>query len=319
LWQFWQRFIHPGHLNRQGVMGMNRRNIAYIGRYNPRRLFPLVDDKLKTKRLALAAGVKVPELLGVIDSQHDVRRLAQLVREAPGFCLKPAKGAGGKGILVIIREQGGLYYKTSGQTLTLAELQRHVSNILAGLFSLGGASDVALIEGLIRADPVFDGYTYEGVPDARVIVFRGFPVMAMMRLSTAESQGKANLHQGAVGVGLGISSGQAVRAVQHDHPVRLHPDTGKDLLGLKVPQWGELLKIAGDCYEMSGLGYLGADLVLDQQRGPVLLELNARPGLSIQIANHQGLLPRLRRIESLENTDRLTTEQRLDYAREHFR
>ena len=202
--------------------------------------------------------------------------------------------------------------------LTLAELERHASNVLAGLFSLGGASDVVLIEGLIQSDSKFSGYTYEGVPDTRVIVFRGFPVMAMMRLSTAESQGKANLHQGAVGVGLNIANGWAVRAVQHDQPLRLHPDTGKDLLGLQVPHWSELLHIASACYEMSGLGYVGADMVLDQERGPLLLELNARPGLSIQIANGEGLLPRLRRIETLPKADGYSLEQRIDYACKHF-
>jgi D-alanine-D-alanine ligase-like ATP-grasp enzyme len=40
-----------------------------------------------------------------------------------------------------------------------------------------------------------------------------------------------------------------------------------------------------------GLGYLGADIVLDHRQGPLLLEANARPGLAIQIANGQGLLP----------------------------
>lgn len=315
---YWHRWFNHSHLRRRGVLGMNQRNIDYIGRYNPRRLYPLVDDKLKTKRLALDAGLSVPELVGVIESQHQVRELGRMVVDAPGFCIKPAKGSGGKGILVITRQQNGEFYKPNGQSLTLPELERHVSNILAGLYSLGGASDVALIEGLIEPDNVFSGYTYEGVPDTRVIVFRGFPVMAMMRLSTAESHGKANLHQGAVGVGLNIASGWALHAVQHDQPLRLHPDTGKDLLGLQVPSWVSLLEIACACYEISGLGYLGADLVLDQRRGPVLLELNARPGLSIQIANGQGLLPRLRRIESLGKKPHYTVADRVAFAREHF-
>lgn len=171
----WWKLLHPGRLQQKGVLGMNRRNVDYIGRYNPRRLFPLVDDKLKTKRLALDADVRVPELLGVIGRQYDVRKLGNLVQSSPGFCIKPAKGAGGKGILVIARQQNGIFYKPSGQSLTLSEVERHVSNILAGLFSLGGVSDAALIEDLIQTDQVFDGYTFEGVPDTRVIVFRGFP------------------------------------------------------------------------------------------------------------------------------------------------
>lgn len=43
---------------------------------------------------------------------------------------------------------------------------------------------------IIHFDNVFDGYSFEGVPDTRVIIFKGFPVMSMMRLSTAASDGK---------------------------------------------------------------------------------------------------------------------------------
>lgn len=45
-------------------------------------------------------------------------------------------------------------------------------------------------------------------------------------------------------------------------------------------------------------GYLGVDIVLDQEKGRLLLEINARPGISIQIANQAGLLPRLDAIDS---------------------
>ena len=47
-----ERYAHPGALSKIGVLGMNRRNVSYISRYNPRHLFPLVDDKLQTKELA---------------------------------------------------------------------------------------------------------------------------------------------------------------------------------------------------------------------------------------------------------------------------
>ncbi len=170
---------------------------------------------------------------------------------------------------------------------------------MAGLYSLGGKPDTAIVESLIQPDDVFSDFSYEGVPDIRVIIFKGFPVMAMMRLSTAESDGKANLHQGAVGVGLDIATGRALRAVQHGMPVNEHPDTKVALSKLEVPQWRTLLELASGCYEMTGLGYLGADMVLDRERGPLLLELNARPGLAIQVANGRGLVDRLRSVESL--------------------
>lgn len=304
-------------LRRRGVLGMNQRNSAYIGRYNKRSLYPLVDDKLRTKQLAQKANIDVPTLIGVVREQHDVNDLTSLLCGRDGFCIKPAKGSGGKGILVIVRSDEEFFYKPSGSAITLADIERHISNILAGLFSLGGASDVALIEDLIQFDDCFNDYSYEGVPDIRVIIFQGYPVMAMMRLSTRCSQGKANLHQGAVGVGLDLASGRAINAVQFDQPALLHPDTGKNLLGLSVPHWLKLLELASGCYEMCGLGYLGADLVLDRSRGPLLLELNARPGLTIQVANDCGLLPRLRAVEALKKDKNLvvqTPSQRVAYA-----
>jgi len=296
---------------------MNKRNHAYISRYNPRRLYPLVDDKLKTKQLALAEGVAVPELIGTISEQHEVSRFAQMVRGRPGFCIKPARGSGGKGILVIIRHQNGYYYKPNNKPETLQDMERHVSNILAGLYSLGGKPDTMLVENLITFDDVFDGYSFEGIPDTRVIIFKGFPVMAMIRLSTTASHGKANLHQGAIGVGLCLRTGRALRAVQFNRPLRRHPDTGLDLHALKVPHWNTLLTLAASCYEMSGLGYIGTDMVLDGQRGPLLLELNARPGLSIQIANGRGLLPNLTAVEQLGEST-MNVPQRVDFSKQHF-
>ena len=315
--QFLKNYTSPEKLSRAGILGMNMRNHSYIGRYNPRRNYPRVDNKLKTKQIAMASGLAVPELIGIIREQHEVSRLAELLRGKEGFCIKPARGSGGKGIVLIMRYQDGCYYKSDGSTETLTNLERHASNILAGLYSLGGKPDTLLIENLISFDTAFDGYSFEGVPDIRVIVFQGFPVMAMMRLSTAASRGRANLHQGAVGVGLCLRTGRALRAVQYNRPITRHPDTGLDLHALKVPRWDTLLTLAASCYEMSGLGYIGTDMVLDGIRGPLLLELNARPGLSIQIANGRGLLHNLRTVEQLENTA-MKAPCRVQFSQQNF-
>ena len=311
-------FCSPFKLKKKGIMGMNQRNSGYIGRYNPRRLYPLVDNKLKTKIIAREANVTTPALLGVISMQAEVETVEQFIKDTPGFVIKPAKGSGGKGILVITKIKNGRYYKPNGNEETLSEIKRHITDILAGLFSLGGSVDVAVVEALIQFDSAFDGFSFEGVPDVRVIVFKGFPVMAMMRLSTAASDGKANLHQGAVGVGIDIGTGKAINAVQFDLPVERHPDTDKELKLLNVPRWERLLYLAASCYEMSGMGYLGTDMVLDRDLGPMLLELNARPGLAIQIANGTGILPRLKLVESLSNADQMTVEERVTFCKLHF-
>lgn len=312
-------FIWPWRLKERGILGMNRRNIRYISRYNPRHLYPLVDNKLKTKILAQKAGITTPNLIGTLESQHDVSELAKILEGVQGFAIKPAKGSGGKGIMVLTRNTQGELVKNSGTVVTIEELQRHVSNTLSGLHSLGGSPDIAIIEELIEFDQQLGGYSFEGVPDIRVIVCRGYPVMAMMRLSTRSSDGKANLHQGAVGVGLDIATGRPLNAVQNGLKVERHPDTGKQLSELRIPDWDVLLELAARCYEVTGLGYLGTDMVLDRRYGPMLLELNARPGLTIQVANGTGLLPRLQKIDALMADDiALPAAERVRRSREWF-
>ncbi len=306
----------PAQLLHKGIVGMNRRNIRYIGRYNQRRLYPLVDDKLKTKLLAQQHGITTPALIGTITTQFGIKKLGTLLADHPGFVIKPAKGSGGKGILVIEHCAEGCYYKPSGAELSLAAIERHVSNILSGLYSLGGTPDMALIEALIHFDDAFADYSYEGVPDIRVIIFRGYPVMAMMRLSTAVSDGKANLHQGAIGVGLDIGSGCAVHGVQFNRRCNNHPDTDHLLADLSIPNWQPLLLLAAGCYEMTGLGYIGTDMVLDRTQGPMLLELNARPGLTIQMANGEGLKPRLDCVE--QQPEGRPPTDRVAFAQQHF-
>ena len=313
------RFISPFRLRDYGILGINRRNRDYVSRYNPRRLFPLVDNKLLTKQTVAMADIPTPNLICEIRQQSEIRHLMEHLVGYTGFAVKPAKGSGGKGILVITHREGDVFYKSSGAAVTAADLQRHVSNILSGLYSLGGSADVALIEDLIHVAPHFERFTVEGVPDIRVIVCRGFPVMAMMRLSTHDSDGKANLHQGAVGVGLDLASGRALNAVQRDQTIEVHPDTGEDLSALVVPDWDNLLVTAARCYDVTGLGYLGTDMVIDRDRGPLLLELNARPGLSIQMTNGAGLLPRLKKIDGLNEAEtRFPAEKRVAMSQSWF-
>lgn len=309
---------NPFKMRKLGIMGMNQRNFSYIGRYNDRKLYPNVDDKLKTKQLGIEHGIAVPDLISTIRYQHEVKRVFDTLEQHNGFCIKPAKGSGGKGILVILSTDKQGYRKASGDYVSKNEIIRHISNILAGLFSLGGAADIAVIEALIEFDPVFEGLSHEGVPDIRMIVFKGYPIMSMLRLATHASDGKANLHQGAVGVGIDICTGRSVAAVQFDRPITQHPDTGKSLTQIHIDDWDRLLVLAAGCFEMSGLCFLGVDIVLDKQRGPLVLELNARPGLAIQIANQRGMLPRLKNIEALENKRVATIEQRINHIKTEF-
>ena len=310
-------WISPRRLKNLGMLNMNRRNVDYIARYNDRTSYPLVDNKLKTKLAVSEYGVKTPKLLQVVRQQHEISHFREMAEDLAGFAIKPAKGSGGKGITVITGRDGDDFIKASSARISVAMLERHLTNILAGLYSLAGTPDVAIVENLVQSSPALAKYSFQGVPDIRIVVFQGYPVMAMLRLATTASDGKANLHQGAVGVGLDIGSGQSLNAVQFNRPITLHPDTGLALENIRIEDWENMLEMAARCYEATGLGYMGVDLVVDAYEGPLLLELNARPGLAIQMANGCGLLPRLNAIESLKRPH-FSPRERALFAMESF-
>lgn len=285
-----------GALRRQGVLGINQRNIQLTQGENPRRLYPLVDDKLKTKALCERAGIPVAPVFARAERHGDVKRLVAELRGREDFVLKPAMGAMGNGILVVHEATEGGWKTTGGRAISAGDLAYHAESIISGLYALGGRADIAFAEERLRVHPGFESISQDGVPDVRVIVFRGVPVMAMTRLPTKASDGRANLHQGAVGAGIDLTTGRTNYAVIGSTPVETHPDTMEKVVGYPIPQFAEALRIALRATDETGLGYVGADVVIDALRGPVVLELNARPGLAIQLANRAGLLPRLEAI-----------------------
>lgn len=304
-------------LRANGVLGINERNAEYTLPYNPRDRYPLVDDKALTKELAARAGVAVPELYGMIEIQQQVRGLPGLLKQHQDFVVKPARGSQGDGIVVVTGRSRSLYRAADGSLFDEEEMSFHVSNIISGIYSLGGQADKALIEYRVNFDPVFEAITYRGVPDVRIIVFLGVPVMAMVRLPTRLSGGKANLHQGAIGAGVDMATGTTLTAVWKTAIVSEHPDTGNPVSGVRIPGWDNLLGLGARSYELTGLGYQGIDIVLDRDLGPMILELNARPGLAIQIANRAGLEPRLQAV--LRHRASLhSIAERVAFAKEHF-
>lgn len=305
-------------LRARGLLSINQRNSDYVLRYNPRKFYPLVDDKLKTKRLALKAGIAVPKLYEIISSEHQIKNIDKILSPYNDFVIKPAHGSGGDGIIVIDSRILGRYRQVNGKLMTQQELAHHLSSLLSGSYSLGGHADYAIVEHRVVVSPVFKDVSFEGIPDIRIITLLGYPVMAMLRLPTRISGGKANLHQGAIGVGIDLSTGKTLGGVFHNDPIDYHPDTLQPIAEIQVPYWDEILRIAASCSELTGLGYLGVDIVLDKDYGPMMLELNARPGLNIQIANREGGLKRYKTIEARAALVKENLEERIAFVRREF-
>lgn len=300
-----------------GIMGINARNRDYISEQNSRRNYPLVDDKLETKKLAIAAGINVPELYGVIEFISDAGKVASIASPHTRFVVKPCRGSGGNGVMVIKDVIGDNLQKASGEMVSAADMQYYVTNVLGGMYSLKGSSDRALIEYAVQFDPIFHDITYQGVPDIRIICYKGIPAMAMLRLPTRKSDGKANLHKGGIGVGIRMESGVTMYGVQGAHFIDIHPETLKPLAGRTIPHWPSLLETASKFYDITGLGYVGVDIVLDKEKGAMVLEANARPGIAIQIANRCGLLSRTSIIDQYD-VSKFTMQERIDFALNKF-
>ena len=307
-------------LRDKGVLGLNERNANFIMRLNPRHFYPRVDDKVLTKELAIAAGMAVPDLYGVIAHQAEVKDFPEIVANQTSFVVKPAQGSGGDGIVVITgrsERKRDNFRLSNGMLISDGEIQHHISNIVGGQYSLSGARDKALIEYCVQFDPTFAAVSFQGVPDIRVVVYRGYPVMAMVRLPTRASDGKANLHQGAVGAGVDLATGTTLTGVHDNEIVEEHPDTGALVSSIEIPQWDFILESSSRGYEVTGLGYLGVDMVIDNHLGPLILEMNARPGLNIQIANSTGLARRTSRIDEIYDPS-ATPAERAAVARREF-
>ncbi len=286
--------------SRKDILTLNNRNRELVFKYNPVNLFPsITKDKMKVTFHQL--GIPTPETYALIQEKRDLTFAEKIMKEKESFVIKPSGGLGGEGILVVnrlIMEDGGKnQFRAKGRTYSLEELKNHIKMILEGQFS-SDWEDVAILEEKVVTDPRISDYYWKGVPDFRIIVLEGFPVMAMARLPTKESGGAANLHKGGIGMGLNISDGKGVNPYWPGHggAVEQHPDTGAVLVEMEIPEWEKLLQIASLAQGASRLGYAGVDIVLDK-KGPMVLEVNKRPGLEIQNTNLSGLLKRIRLVE----------------------
>jgi len=286
-------------------LGLNSRNFIYIRKYNFKRSKKIADSKIRSKRLFIKNQVPTTQIVKTFRTSQDILNFNWKLPEN-GFAIKPSRGYGGEGILLFKKWDGDKAKTLSGNFYDKQMISSHLFDIQEGVFSLQYLSDVAYIEELVTASPFFKKLSPVGLPDIRVIVFRRIPIMAMIRVPTQESDGKASLHLGAIGLAVGLRTGITFRAVHGDKPVPYLPGTKIKARGIKIPSWDEILKIAVKAQEVSGLGYAGVDIVVDKEKGPLVLEINARPGLSIQLVNKSSLRTRLERVEKIEvpNADR---------------
>ena len=285
---------------------INERNKIYLRKNNSRGK-GIADSKYRTKKVLMGNEVQVPKLIARFRNTGELEKFKWEELEG-NFVVKPESGYGGEGIL-IIRKRGkwaGEWKKMNGQTINSQDLKLHCQEILEGKYSLHGRSGKVLIEERIKIHPLFLALTKVGTPDIRVIVYNGVPVMAMFRIPTEKSGGRANLQQGAIGLGIDLATGITTFGIEGKGEVikKIYDRSKKKyrkVNGIKIPFWKEILETAINCQKaVPGLGFMGVDIVLDKEKGPEVLEVNARPGLSIQVCNKAGLKARIEKVSGIE-------------------
>lgn len=290
--------LSGAHKQAATVLSMNRRNLHYIYTRNERRHFPLADDKLLAKEVLVAAGVRMPKTYRIYSYFYELRSLERDLDAFHDFVIKPAQGSGGNGIIVIVGRSGHDWLGISGKTYTIYDLQKHITDIIFGVYSFD-LGDRAIIESRIKQHPEMEELSPLGLADVRVIMCDDLPVMSMTRIPTRQSDGKANLHQGALGVAIDIPTGVTTHARFLGQSIETHPDSGISLIGRTLPFWPEIIQLAQRAAKAVPLKYLGVDISVSPD-GPQLLEINVRPGLEIQNVNGRGMLSVLQAITMKE-------------------
>src|SRR3989344_6075572 len=305
-------FIHKGWGD---ILGMNARMIDYIRKSNSPASIRLANNKLATKKALQKAGLATPRLFSVIKNRSELKHF-RWTRLPSSFVLKPTSSSGGGGIVVIFgRNKQGNWVKASRDEVFIPDLREHIMDILDGNFSKSSVPDTAFFEQRVKIHADLKPYSVKGIPDIRVIVYNQVPVMAMLRLPTEESEGKANLHMGGIGVGIDLSLGATTTAILHHRLISAAPHTRLALAGIHIPFWNDILLLASRASSACGLNYVGVDIAIDREDGPLVLEVNARPGLDIQFANLAPLKSRLNRVEGLTTK---SIEKKIQLAKNLF-
>lgn len=272
----------------QELIGINQRNLDYVYPHNPRKYFPLANDKVLCKSILEENGIPAPKTYAVVDGLWEIDRTLNLISSLDEIVIKPANGSGGGGILILFKKEDESWSTPSGIMYTKEKLRHHIASIVYGVYSIGD-KDKAIIEYCLKPHSFLTEIYEKGIPDFRIIVFKHIPLMAMLRVPTQKSGGKANLHQGAMGIGVDMEKGILTKGFYKNKYVDKHPDSGHEFVGKKIPFWKKTLAVSVKTSKFFPLKYLGIDIIFDKQMGPMVIEINARPGLQIQNINSMGL------------------------------
>ena len=106
-----------------------------IDKRNPKEILETM-DKLEEKARLREAGVPIPETFLILETEEDIERYSQwLGNQTMGFVVKPSKGHGGSGVLVVNRRVAQRFILTSGKGVEASYLIMHANRIIEGAYT----------------------------------------------------------------------------------------------------------------------------------------------------------------------------------------
>ena len=289
-----KRFFNKIQQWEDSILGINERNSSMVYVYNKRENYKFADDKLLTKSILEEHGLSCTKTHAIVEKVGEIESIWQSVKHLENVVIKPANGSGGGGIKVLRKRDGIWCY--GSKPISDLEVGTYMANILFGMYSFGDTDRVIIEELIIPHNEILRLYP-KGVADIRIIVCDGKLIMGMLRLPTSKSGGKANLHQGGLAVGLELENGILKQGYTGDRYVKYHPDSKRKLEGFRIPKWQEVVDLSRKTAAAFPLDYMGIDIVIDEHKGPLVLEVNVRPGLGIQLANKVGLRSAMKNLD----------------------
>ena len=84
-----------------GILGMNARNLIFLGRYNSRANKKFADDKIFTKNFLESRGIGVAKLYHVVKNYKELT--PEFFNALPdSFVIKPNRGFAGGGFMLLL-------------------------------------------------------------------------------------------------------------------------------------------------------------------------------------------------------------------------
>ncbi|MFA5925738.1 MAG: sugar-transfer associated ATP-grasp domain-containing protein [Parcubacteria group bacterium] len=266
-------------------LGMNFRNFL-IREYNFWESLDLAKNKAAAKKLFSQHGIYSPKTFFEIENIADLEKIRLFPEE---FVIKPSRGFGGSGIMVL-EKKDGKFFDPSGEKYSEKQIRKHIRRILDGEYSGHSERDVAIVEERIYPSPKIMFKHSAGLPDIRIFCVNFVPVMAMLRHSTKATRGRANLTVGAIGVGIDVKTGKVTHLFSKKEERAFKLSDFDIPENFRIPHWGKLIEASIEASKLSQLLISGVDLIIDKNDRVVLIEINGRPGIEIQNVNQKSLL-----------------------------